>query len=103
MSSSFFFLQAEKNADNKTLITDLEDWANENRTQVYVIDRPLGDERYDYRHDGSLVILIPGRKLSIVDYSGDNDGFEDFVEDFIEDLGSISDKYRYKDAIGRLT
>lgn len=101
MSSSFFFLQAEKNADNKDLVTQLEDWANENRTQVYVIDRPLGDERYEYRHEGSLVILIPGRKLSIVNYSGDSEGFDDFIEDFIEDLGSISDKFRYKDAIGR--
>jgi superfamily I DNA and RNA helicase len=101
MSSSFFFLQAEKNADNKDLISEIEDWANENRTQAYVIDRPLGDERYDYSHDGSLIVLIPGRKISLIDFSGDSDGFNDFIEDFIEDLGSISDKFRYKDAIGR--
>ena len=101
MSSSFFFLQAEKNAQNKALISELESWANENRTQVYVIDRPLGDDRYDYNHEGSIVVLVPGRKIVFVDFSGDQDGFEGFVEDFLEDLGSISDKYRYKDAIGR--
>ena len=101
MSSSFFFLQADKNAENQAIITDLEAWASENKTQVYVIDRPLGDDRYDYNHSGSLIVLIPNRKIALVDFSRDEGEFSEFVEDFIEDLGSISDKFRYKEAIGR--
>lgn len=101
MSSSFFFLQAEKDSANQQLISSLEEWASANQTQVYVIDRPLGDDRYDYAHSGALVVLIPGRKLSLIDFSGNAVSFDEFVEDFTEDIGSISDKFRYKEAIGR--
>lgn len=101
MSSSFFFLHAEKNSENQALISGLEEWASDNKTQVYVIDGPLGDDRYEYNHDGALIILIPGRQIALVDFSRDEDEFSEFTEDFIEDLGSISDKFRYKEAIGR--
>ncbi|HCQ7197402.1 TPA: DEAD/DEAH box helicase, partial [Escherichia coli] len=36
-----------------------------------------------------------------VAFSDDVDGIQNFIEDFIEDLGSLSDKYNYKDTIGR--
>ena len=61
----------------------------------------MGDSRYSYAHEGALVVLAPQRKLSFVDFSGSDESFDDFVEDFLEDLASISDKYRYKESIGR--
>ncbi|EFN4543034.1 AAA family ATPase, partial [Escherichia coli] len=39
--------------------------------------------------------------LAFVAFSDDVDGIQNFIEDFIEDLGSLSDKYNYKDTIGR--
>ncbi len=36
-----------------------------------------------------------------MDFGANPDAFSEFVDDFLEDLASISDKYRYKDAIGR--
>jgi len=99
--SGYFFLQAEKNDKNGKLLDDLKVWSEENHTQVYVIDRPLGDNKYSYSHENFLVILVPKRKILIVDFSNDEDSFEDLVDDFVEDIGSISDKYRYKDSIGR--
>jgi len=101
MASSFFFLQAEKNDVNKNLVEQMENWSAREKTQVYIIDKPLGDSKYSYDHDDYIVVLIPKRKLIFIDFSEDEDSFESFVEDFIEDLGSISDKYRYKDSIGR--
>lgn len=99
--NSFFFLQADKNDANHNLLDALEQWSSDTKTQTYVIDRPLGDNKYTYSHRGAMVVLAPKRKITFVDFSGKADSFESFVEDFIEDLGSISDKYRYKDAIGR--
>jgi len=101
MSNSFFFLQAEKNHLNQGFLDEVENFAASNREQTYVIARPLGDSRYSYEHSNALVVLSPKRKLTFIDFSGDNDSFEEFVNDFIEDLASISDKYRYKAAIGR--
>lgn len=101
MTSSFFFLQADKTHRNQAFIEQLEIDAQGRKEQTYVISKPLGDARYNYSHEDGLVVLSPKRKIAFVDFSGDDKSFRDFVEDFLEDLASISDKYRYKDAIGR--
>jgi superfamily I DNA and RNA helicase len=101
MQNSFFFLQADKCDANRELIDALEKWSSDTKTQVYIIDRPLGDSKYTYQHKSAIVILIPKRKITFIDFSCNEDSFESFFEDFIEDLGYISDKYRYKEAIGR--
>lgn len=101
MSTSFFFLQAEKSQANHTFVEEIERSAVSTCEQTYVITQPLGDNRYAYPHQGAIVVLSPKRRLAFVDFSGDTNSFNDFVEDFLEDLASISDKYRYKEAIGR--
>ena len=101
MASSFFFLQAEKTHRNQVLIDQLASIATQRKEQAYVISKPLGDARYTYSHEDGIVVLSPKRKIAFIDFSEDKDSFDNFVEDFLEDLASISDKYRYKDAIGR--
>ncbi|WP_417743708.1 DEAD/DEAH box helicase [Salipiger sp.] len=101
MTSSFFFLQAEKDEKNQSFLDALEDWSAENTSQVYVVDQPLGDDRYDYDYENCAVIMSPGRKICLINFGEDDETFSDFVEDLIEDVGSISDKYEYKGAIGR--
>jgi len=101
MASSFFFLQAEKTHRNQVFIDQLASIATERKEQAYVISKPLGDARYTYSHEDAIVVLSPKRKIAFIDFSEDKDSFDNFVEDFLEDLASISDKYRYKDAIGR--
>lgn len=101
MSSSFFFLKADENTKNHGLIAQLRQFSEQSKTQIYVIDRPLGDSKYAYNNEGSIVVLIPKQKLAFVDFSGNEGAFDEYCEDFIEDLGSISDKYRYKEHIGR--
>ena len=101
MTSSFFFLQAEKTHRNQVFIDQLAAAATERKEQAYVISKPLGDARYTYSHVDAIVVLSPKRKIAFIDFSEDKESFDNFVEDFLEDLASISDKYRYKDAIGR--
>ncbi|VDC28619.1 DEAD/DEAH box helicase [Pseudogemmobacter humi] len=101
MTSSFFFLQAEKDERNRAFYDNLESWSSKKSTQVYVVNQPLGDDRYDYNYENCAVVMSPGRKICLINFSEEGDEFADFVEDFIEDVGSISDKYQYKDAIGR--
>lgn len=101
MTSSFFFMQAEKNEKNCHFIDQIEEFSNRTKQQAYIVNKPLGDNKYAYDYDDSLVLLIPKYKIIFVNFSSKDDGFDSYVEDFIEDLGSISDKYRYKDVIGR--
>ncbi|OZS42623.1 UvrD-helicase domain-containing protein, partial [Photobacterium sanguinicancri] len=101
MSSSFFYLQVEKNDENSALLNRLEQYSIDNMKQVYVVDKPLGDTKYNYSYQHAIVVLAPDHKITFVNLGDDEDDFEEFVEDFVEDLGSISDKYRYKDKIGR--
>lgn len=101
MSSSFFFLQAEKSHTNQELIDSIELAAANAKEQTYIISRPLGDNRYNYGYEGAFVVLSPRRKITFIDFAGDANSFDEYVTDFLEDLASISDKYRYKDAIGR--
>ncbi|NOT84322.1 MAG: AAA family ATPase [Methylococcaceae bacterium] len=101
MSSSFFFLQATQNQINKSLIEQISNYSNAQKKQVYIINKPLGDNKYSYDYEDCLVLLIPRHKIIFIDFGANKIAFESFVEDFIEDLGSISDKYRYKQIIGR--
>jgi len=101
MASSFFFRRIEGFDQTYDIIDAVEEWSASTKTQTYLIDRPLSDERYEYAHQGHVVVLVPGRKIAFINLSDNNDEFDDFIDDFVEDLGSLSDKYRYKDAIGR--
>jgi len=99
--TSYIYIQAEKNVRNAAFLDEIEKYANESKEQIYVVSGPLGDQKYSYRYDQALIVLSPKRKIAIVDYGNNDDEFEDYVEDIIEDIGSISDKFLYKDVIGR--
>ncbi|MFA3460968.1 AAA family ATPase [Acinetobacter baumannii] len=103
--SSYFFLDADKNSKNAKIINDLERYAEENKKLIYVLKKPLTDQKYDYSYKDALIILAPKHKVIILDFSSkeyeENEEYQDYVEDVIEDVGSISDKYLYKDIIGR--
>lgn len=79
----------------------METYSVDNMKQVYVLNRPLGDSKYSYDYSQALAILSPGHKICFLDIGNNPDKFDIYVEDFVEDLSYISDKYRYKEKIGR--
>lgn len=99
--SSYFFLEADKNAKNANFIDALRDYSELNQTLIYVLDRPLTDQKYSYKYSNALIVLSSKNKIVIIDYGDNEEKFEDYVEDVVEDIGSIADKYLYKDVIGR--
>ncbi len=99
--SSFFYLQAEKNQKNRAFIDSVSGYCEANKVQAYVVSQPLGESKYSYAFGDGLVLLIPKRKIVFVNFSNNEEAFQEYVDEFIEDLGSISDRYRYKDSIGR--
>ena len=103
MSNSFFYLQKEKNTRNSDVLTTLEEFSEKNHKQLYIIDKPLGDNRYNYNSNDFFIICFPDHKIVFVN-CGDSStslSFDDYFEDVLEDIGTLSDKFRYKDKIGR--
>lgn len=102
MSTSFFYMSCEKSDINHNVVDDIIKFSEVNNTQAYIVDRPLGDNKYSYDYPEAFVLLMPKFKIMFFDFSGgEDDDFDAFKDDFLEDLGSIADKYRYRDIIGR--
>jgi len=99
--TSYFFLQADQNHSNNQFITDIRNFSDNNKVQFYLINKPLGDEKYSYGYSNALILLSSDYKISFIDFDENEEGFEDYYEDVLEDIGSISDKYLYKNVIGR--
>lgn len=100
--SSFYYIQPElKNDFNAHFLNSLEEYSNSRQMQIYAIKNPLGENKYNYDREDVLVLLSPGYKITFINFGDDDNEFKDFQEDFVEDLGSLSDKYNYKDTIGR--
>jgi len=60
----------------------------------------MGEKRYDYNEAAAL--LIPEHKICIINFDEVQEtAFLDYCEDFIEDLGFLSEKYEYRNEIGR--
>ena len=102
MENSLFYNHVEKNDINKSAIEQIEQFSNDHpEQQVYLITSPLGD-KYNYKYENNvLVILSPRHKIIFLDLKGNEIEFDEYYEDFLEDLSSISDKFEYKEHIGR--
>ncbi len=107
MENSLFYNHVEVNEKNENIIRQLEEYAkNNSNEQIYVINAPLGENKYSYSYqENAIVILSPKHKIIFFDFKNNEEQFEeyyeDFIEDFIEDLSSLSDKFKYKEYIGR--
>jgi len=102
METSYFYSNINKNETNAQFSDALRKYAYSKSKQVYIIDRPLGEKRYSYSYKNVAVVLIPKSKITFVNFgTNQSEDFQEFIQDFIEDLGAISDKFRYKDVIGR--
>jgi superfamily I DNA and RNA helicase len=99
--SSYFYSQATKNTINAYFLEKLQEYADNNKRLIYVLDKPLTDQKYSYTYSQALIVLSPKSKIAIIDYGVNSNIFQDFVEDVLEDIGFISDKYLYKDVVGR--
>lgn len=101
MSSSFFYMSIDENDSNHTFIEAARTYSEEKLEQVYIVNKPLGDNKYCYSFDDGFVLLVPKHKILFINIGDDAKEFEEFQLDFMEDLSAIADKYRYKNIIGR--
>lgn len=97
----FFTPESQALAESANLKVRLEEYAEANKKQIYVLCRPLSKEDLTYEYEDAFVIFSSGRKPCFVDTGRDPDGFDEFIDDFIDDIGFLSEKFKYRQKIGR--
>lgn len=101
---SLFYNHIELNDYNREIINQFKEFSKDNSNeQIYLVTSPLGEKKYQYNYENkSVIFLSPKHKIIFFNLDSNNEeDFEEYVEEFIEDLGSLSDKYEYKQYIGR--
>lgn len=101
MNSNYFYSNIAESSANKNFLEEMHSIAESVKEQIYVISGPLIDGKYQYDDDSLMIVLSSKKKISFVTTRDMNEGFEDLCEDIIEDIASVSDKYGYKEKIGR--
>jgi superfamily I DNA and RNA helicase len=99
--SSYFFQQVAENDSNNELLKALRHYSELHKKQIFAIQSPLGESKYEYGYKDYLVILAAKHRIIIWDYGNSEDEFKLLIEDVLEDLASMSDKFEYKRIIGR--
>lgn len=101
MNSNYFYSNVIQSSKNKSFLEEVQRIAESIKQQVYVLSGPLIDGKYQYDEDSLMIVLSSKRKVAFVTAHKMSDEFKDLCEDIIEDIGSVSDKYGYKEKIGR--
>lgn len=101
MNTNYYYSNIIPSTKNKFFLDGLQAVAEENKHQIYVLSSPLIDGKYHYDDDSLMIVLSSKHRVAFVTYHKMSDDFEDLCEDIIEDIGSVSDKYGYKEKIGR--
>ena len=97
----FFTPESQALAESASLKGSLEQFAEENKKQIYVLTRPLSKEDLIYEYEQGFVIFASGYKPCFVDAADNKEEFDEFVDDFIDDIAFLSEKFEYRKKIGR--
>lgn len=99
MKNEYIYIDNE--LTNLALSREIANYSTEKKLQVYILKRPLGEDKYEYNIQKSYFILIPKHKIILINEGDSDSSFEEYKLDLIEDLSSISDKFNYRLALGR--
>ncbi|MEZ9495806.1 DEAD/DEAH box helicase, partial [Vibrio splendidus] len=97
----FFTPESQALAETAHIKETLEQYAETNKKQIYVLSRPLSKEDLTYEYEHAFVIFSSGRKPCFVDISNNEEEFKEYIDDFIDDIAFLSEKFQYRKKIGR--
>lgn len=97
----FFTHEAQSLAEKVGIKDSIELFAEKGKKQTYVICRPLSKENSEYDYSGAIVVFASGSKPCFIDIDINTESFEEYMDDFFDDLSFLSEKFKYKEKIGR--
>lgn len=101
-SENFFYSDLSHDYMPDDLRNEYRDLSNIIENQIFLLDRPLVDEKYKSEFEGGCIVLSPGRIPIIFNCGLAKDDFEEYTETILDDLTSLSDKYNYKKILPRI-
>ncbi|MBF4987598.1 DEAD/DEAH box helicase [Methylophilus sp. 14] len=104
MSGYCFFEQnARELTDRAGLTQSLEELSEQAKKQTYVLSKPLTIEDTTYDYDNAVVVFVSGMRPFFLNLgeAGTDDSFNEYTEEFIDDISFLSEKYKYREKIGR--
>lgn len=74
MNSSYFYTNVSKNGRAKSDIIDyFDEYAQKEHLQIYLINKPLGENKYTYKQDNIVVLLVPRSKITFINIEDNNE------------------------------
>jgi superfamily I DNA and RNA helicase len=98
---SFFSPEATTLLEGTEAKQKIEQFSEIAKKQTFVLYKPLSKEDSSYEYDQAVILFISGMKPCFIDISGDGEAFEDYTNDFLDDVSFLSEKFRYREKIGR--
>lgn len=101
--SQYLFVHSDVHlTQHHDIIDKIRNYANSTKTQMYVLKEPLSDKKYKYDCDDCFILLSAKHLIMFVNCGEDgSEKFDTYYEDVLDDIGAISDKFMYKEKIGR--
>jgi superfamily I DNA and RNA helicase len=101
--SNYCFLasDAQELLESAGIKEQIEQFAESKKKQTYVLCRPLSKDDSSYDYEEALAIFIAGMRPCFVNIGSNQSLFEEYMEDFIDDISFLSEKYKYREKIGR--
>ena len=100
-NNSYLYIDDSEVCKNLSILQSLTDYADKNCTPIYVLSAPLTERKYKSSYPECCVILIPKHKITFINCGSSDNDFDDYVSDTLEDVGSISDRFQFKEKIGQ--
>lgn len=97
----FFTPEAQELVESVGIKNHIEAFAEHTMKQIYVVCRPLSKENSEYDYDGAVVLFASGARPCFIDIYNQEEAFHDYINDFFDDLSFLSEKFKYKEKIGR--
>ncbi len=97
----FFASDAQELLDKAGIREHVEKFAESKKKQTYVLCRPLSKDDTSYDYDEAVGIFIAGMRPCFVNIGNEKELFVEYMDDFIEDISFLSEKYKYREKIGR--
>lgn len=98
----FYAPDAQDLAEQAGVREQIEEFAERHKKQTYVLRKPLAKEDAEYDYDDAIAIFSSGIRPCFVNIGTERDEqFSEYADDFIEDIAFLSEKFRYREKIGR--
>lgn len=103
MEDEYLYVDESSVSQNLSILPQLKEYADTNFSPIYVLSAPLTEGKYNSNYQDGCILLIPHHKIVFIDCGTEHftGAFEDYVSDILEDVGSISDRFNFKQIIGR--